>query len=166
MRLGLTMAISPHKWTTPKEIGVPFPEIKKIYYGGCLLENTDNWHYVSVNSFGFSGNGAHTHLCPNDASYKIVCFSHEEEILNYDGSPSECLWHEYGHVLWKHPKEITNWKCAGPESWHSMDLPTGYTYDPHGEEWKQIMRNLGRPDLTTLWVRPSLKLAQAAALIK
>lgn len=69
---------------------------------------------------------AHTHYCPLDYwSRGTVCLKKESYLLNSDGTPSDIMWHELGHVL-----DLSNYrvigKCITPFSprhnnqWHDI----------------------------------------------
>jgi hypothetical protein len=138
------------KWRTPKELGIPLLGIKRIYFGDCGAKN-DPPHYDVAIALGFQ---AHTHMCKHDKLYKSICLPKEDYLFNSDGSISDIMWHEYGHILDitnnrdKWPKIISctpNGKVAGMHEY--KDTPDSYTfleYSGHSKSWETIMRQLGK----------------------
>lgn len=149
------------------DIGKLMPELRGIFYGDC---GGDSIHY-DKHPLDAPLGGAHTHMCPLDPIYKHICVSELRHILNEDGSPSNLIVHEYGHVLQSFPMAgLPGYKCVGPKGKHSVltfegineVLPAGWE---HGKEWQDIVANrLGRPDIA-MW-GTTVVMGQSAALIK
>lgn len=98
---------------------------------------------------------AHTHACEYDYCIKSsVCLEEENFLLNSDGTPSDILWHELGHVIdcedflfvggcknhytkSHHLEEhfaVTRWGMGFPLERNT--LPLG---DEHGPSWQYVM---------------------------
>jgi hypothetical protein len=118
----------------PTELGILL-KIPSIYVNGCggdkkhKTVNGDSW--------------AHTHKCPKDPILNFICFNKESYLFNSDGTYSDILWHEYGHVLDSNPQLI----CGPSNEEHAIQDD----YNEHGKKWQRIMILLGRPDINTPW---------------
>ena len=138
---------------TPKELDLPF-EVPKLFTGDCGSSKTDV-HYLSFSkSDNITGHIsiAHTHSCPKDPLYRVICVRKEKFL-----KVPEVLWHEYAHVLddilVKACKEIS---CGVVDSQHKFTLypkfaklySNYYSSDfstrlAHGPSWTAIMDDLG-----------------------
>jgi hypothetical protein len=119
---------------TPEYLGLPFPEVNKIYIGKCVCSN-----------IGFKyGESAHAHVCKECKGYHSICITMRSLIYNSDGSPSDVMWHEYGHVLSK----IRFEKCSDHEN-----LAENLQNFGHGPEFDEALLSIGRPDLNHRYLR-------------
>jgi hypothetical protein len=137
-----------------------FPEITAVYSGGCGARLDDPLHYIEGVephiSAVFSNHFAHTHMMPCSPMAKAICIADKGLIRHKDGTLSDIMWHEYGHVLTGLDFKVLACRGKEHEITHSKDWdddPTG-----HGKRWKNTMAWLGRPDLQKNWINLDLSL--------
>lgn len=127
---------------SPKDLGLPFPKAKQIYIGKCILSVDPD------NLLGFPSGpyDAHTHTCITSKHYKTIC-APERFIKNSDGTPSDLIWHEYGHVLdiayHMTYKQLLDGYQYSIEEWRKIS---------HGPTFSIVMHRLGKPHLTGPYV--------------
>lgn len=86
--------------------------------------------------------GAHTHMCPKDPLFKVVCFVNKDWLLNSDGTPSEGLMHELAHVATA--DYLTDSKCLGKDNAHEWNIDDAKLWNGgHHELWASVMNAWG-----------------------
>lgn len=133
-----------------------FRAIPKILIGEC-----DNW----IDNLPISFTLAHTHFCPYDPlGQGTVCLRKQSYLLKRDGTPSNIMWHELGHAI-----DIKSWNISCPAKYlnhfatnHGIEIKSKWYYrfktfknldEGHGPSWQEIMRQLGKPELITIYGR-------------
>lgn len=136
----------PKGGSTPKELGLPFKEVRKVYSGTCGASGTkwdDTAGWVGPDNTDIL---AHAHTGNNDPWNKCICIQKYSWIFNSDRTPSDIMWHEYAHVLAKYTKKSYE---AGKILLSETGTGNTNEYQDifHGQEWKNAMYSLGKfPD--------------------
>lgn len=130
----------------PFEFNLPFNEVPHIFVGGCGGDINHKTDFMGTYNNFPSYMEAHTHMCPHDPLYRSICINKKKYILFKDGSPSDIMWHEYGHVLTPWEFEI---ECNYLDGSHTFTPDDNYEEDPtgHGTRWKNTMVKLGKPHI-------------------
>jgi len=118
-------------WTrgySPDSLGLPFPEIKRIYLKKC---GTNGPHKDSL--LPHSTYLAHTHMCPEDSLLRSICIA-DKAYLQGEPDFVRVILHEYAHVL--DVKHQTN--CTERYTWSYDEIKNYF----HSIEYWEIHRRL------------------------
>lgn len=92
----------------PEDLGMPFPEVRYIYVGGCIAR--ERWE----------GESAHAHADVRDPFSGVICVRKDWLLwAKHSWRPRDIMWHEYAHIL------------------HGIQDPERND-EPHGPEFKRI----------------------------
>lgn len=122
---------------TSQELNLPFKEIIRIYLKECPGKGDKHnpmGLYLYPNFIG-----GHTHTCVDDPYYGCVCITHKGLLQETDGSIGAIIWHEYGHIMDVTTHFIGCYEHEEMSNAHIQDIG-------HGETFKKIMANLGKPE--------------------
>lgn len=133
----------------PHELGFNFPEVANIFLDCCGAERLDPYHFAPIGLW----DTAHTHKCPLEPLINSICIP-KRYLNNSDGTPTDMMWHEYGHVLASnshillaHSDTVGSHIVVNKDG-APIDFEE-YQDQAHGEEWQQIMVRLGKPHIRT-----------------
>ena len=133
---------------TPRELGLPFPEVKFIYAGNCPADKAHRYEWPNA-EITKDYCVAHTHKCPGDPIFNCICVLRDDYFFNSDGTITDMIWHEYGHVLDNRlPNLIV--RCGSTQLEHKLKTE----WDGHDEYWQNIMVSLGQNHIDSPWVDP------------
>ena len=113
----------------PKDFGIYYPEIKRIFIGKCGAKGK---HRLELYSDTF----AHAHVCDCQKDRGYVCFSKKEFVFD-----DRIVRHEVAHL------RVYKWTCgliriAAMIASNEIEA----AYIGHDEDWKNEMRKLGFKD--------------------